>query len=386
MNKTTLNETINRIRQNSGMLIFEADINEVDWEKDFQDVSKKCINPNELTSYLNKVVTNSQQKPGDRDKLGLDKPYIHGKAIPFDEEGEIDVNEFIKKITAMPNDILSINAKMAKSSDGSSISVNIGIPALRGLVYDIDGNQFYIVNTCPGAGSCAMICYARRGSYVMFPNVFLNQTKILNLLLNYPDRFEKLLTRELESVALKNPDKEIQFRWNDAGDFFAKKYYEIAVRITKNLINEGYNIKSYAYTKMGDIVNMADPNFVINFSNDANKRETDKVKDVENAKQSVIVPKELFDDLLEKTTGKNPSYATNEKGKVIFKKPENVNILKERLALKYNVDVKTILTYDELLNTPVGSEKQYNVIIMPKGDGDRSAQRADVKMSFLCFH
>jgi len=56
MNKTTLNETINRIRQNSGMLIFEADINEVDWEKDFQDVSKKCINPNELTSYLNKVV------------------------------------------------------------------------------------------------------------------------------------------------------------------------------------------------------------------------------------------------------------------------------------------------------------------------------------------
>jgi len=28
---------------------------------------------------------------------------------------------------------------MAKSSDGSSISVNIGIPALRGLVYDIDG-------------------------------------------------------------------------------------------------------------------------------------------------------------------------------------------------------------------------------------------------------
>ena len=139
----------------------------------------------------------------------------------------------------------------------------------------------------------------------------------------------------MESVALKNPDKEIQFRWNDAGDFFAKKYYEIAVRITKNLINEGYNIKSYAYTKMGDIVNMADPNFVMNFSNDANKRETDKVKDVENVKQSVIVPKELFDDLLEKTTGKNPSYATNEKGKVIFKKPENVNILKERLALKY---------------------------------------------------
>ena len=39
MDKTTLNETINKIRQNSGMLIFEADINEVDWEKIF----KMCL-------------------------------------------------------------------------------------------------------------------------------------------------------------------------------------------------------------------------------------------------------------------------------------------------------------------------------------------------------
>jgi hypothetical protein len=231
-----------------------------------------------------------------------------------------------------------------------------------------------------------MICYARKGSYVMFPDVFLKQTKILNLLLNYPERFEKLLTRELESIALKNPDKEILFRWNDAGDFFTKKYYDIALRITNNLKSEGYNIKSYAYTKMGDVVNMSDPNFIVNFSNDANKRETDKVKDVEGSKQSVIVPKELFDDLLEKTPGKSSNYLTDEKGKVVFKKPENVNILKERLALKYNVDVKSILTYDELLSTPVGADKQYNVVIMPKGDGDRSAQRSDVKMSFLCFH
>jgi hypothetical protein len=387
MNKsTTLCETINRIKQNSGMLIFEADINEINWEKDFQDVSKKCINPNELTAYLNKVVTNSQQKPADRDKLALDRPYIHSKTIPFDEEGEINVDEFIKKITAMPNDILSINMKMEKSKTDDSFSVNIGIPALRGLVYDIENSAFYIVNTCPGAGTCAMICYARKGSYVMFPDVFLKQTKILNLLLNYPERFEKLLTRELESIALKNPDKQILFRWNDAGDFFTKKYYEIALRITNNLKSEGYNINSYAYTKMGDVVNMADPNFIVNFSNDANKKETSKVIDVEGSKQSVIVPKELFDDLLEKTPGKSSNYLTNEKGKVVFSKPENVNILKQRLASKYGVDVKSILTYDELLSTPVGAEKQYNVVIMPKGDGDRSAQRSDVKMSFLCFH
>ena len=150
MNKaTTLFETINRIKQNSGMLVFEADINEINWEKDFQDVSKKCINPSELAAYLNKVVTNSQQKPNKREKLALDKPYIHSKAIPFDEEGEIDVNEFIKKMTEMPNSIISEggNEKMKKTSDENSFSINMGIPALRGLVYDIENQQFFIVNT-----------------------------------------------------------------------------------------------------------------------------------------------------------------------------------------------------------------------------------------------
>lgn len=383
MSKTTLNETINRIKQNSGIMVFEADINEIDWEKDFKDVSKKCLSPVELTNYLNKVIDNSKKKSADKEKVGLDKPIIHNKAIPFDEEGELDVNEFIRKITAMPNEILSANDKMDKSNSDSTLNVNIGIPALRGLVYDIDEQKFYIVNTCPGAGSCAMVCYARRGSYIQYPGVFLKQTKVLNLLLNFPDRFEKILIRELESVLLKNPDKQVNFRWNDAGDFFAKKYYEIAVRITNTLLKDGYNIKSYAYTKMGDVVNLGDPNFVINFSNDANKRETDKIKDIENTKQSVIVPKELFDDLLMKEKG---SYMVDDRGKVIFKDANGVNVLKKRLADEYKVDVNTILTYDELLKTPVGEEKQYNVIIMPKGDGDVSAQRSDVKMSFLCFH
>jgi len=383
MSKTTLNETINRIKQNSGIMVFEADINEIDWEKDFKDVSKKCLNPSELANYLNKVIDNSQKKSADKEKIGLDKPIIHAKAIPFDEEGELDINEFISKITAMPNEILSVNKKMEKSNDDGTYNVNIGIPALRGLVYDIDEQKFYIVNTCPGAGSCAMVCYARRGSYIQYPGVFLKQTKVLNLLLNYPDRFEKILIRELETTLLKNPDKQVNFRWNDAGDFFATKYYEIAVRITNTLLKDGYNIKSYAYTKMGEIVNLGDPNFLINFSNDANKRETEKVKDIDNAKQAVIVPKELFDDLFMKEKG---SYAVDSKGKPVFKDEDGVNTLKTRLANEYKVDVKTILTYDELLRTPVGNEKQYNVVVMPKGDGDVGAQRSDVKMSFLCFH
>ena len=366
-------------------LLRENILMEIDWVQKYSDVSKQPMDLEKTKQYLAKVVGNCKLKPTDRETTPLDKPYIHAKKIQQDSDGEIDIESFIADITKMPNAILSVNSKMAKSSDETSLSVNIGIPALRGLVYDIDEQMFYIVNTCPGAGSCAMICYARRGSYVMFPDVFVKQTRILNLLLNYPERFEKLLLRELETFALKYPEKEIQMRWNDAGDFFTKSYYEIAVRITKSLKSEGYNVKSYGYTKMGDIVNLADNDVTINFSDDANKRQTGKVKDLASAKKSVIVGKDVFDDLLVKDA-KNRNYETNDKGKVIFKNGQTgINELKNRLAKLYNIDVNSILTYDELMNTPEG-DSMYNVIVMPKGDGDRGAQRNDVKTSFLLFH
>ena len=383
--KMNLLETLSRIRINFGLLN-EDNLNEIDWDNEFSDVYKKCINTAELKNHLNHVIDNREKKPSDRESLGLNKPYIHTKSIPFDEEGEIDVNAFIKKITTMPNDILSINSKMEKSKTDNTLSVNIGIPALRGLVYDIDNKEFYFVNTCPGAGECALICYARKGSYVMFPDVFVKQTRILNLLLNFPDRFEKLLKRELEIMALKNPDKEIQFRWNDAGDFFTKKYYQIAKKITKELKSEGYNIKSYAYTKMGDIVNMGDDDIMINFSTDANRKETNKVVDIENKKKEVTIPKELFGDLFVKTSDKNPKFLVGGDGKMIYKDKDSVNTLKKRIADKYNVNMDTILTYDELLAKPVGMPLQYNVMVAPKGEGDIGAQRRDVKYSFLMFH
>lgn len=361
-------------------------LNEIDWQGKFSDVSKKPMTRDEAKEYLTKVINNCKLKSSEKEVTPLDKPYIHSKRIPQSEEGEIDIDSFIANIVKMPKEILSVNAKMEKSSDDNSVSVNIGIPALRGLVYDIDEKLFYIVNTCPGAGSCALMCYARRGSYVMFPDVFVKQTRILNLLLNYPDRFEKLLLRELEGFALKNPDKEIQMRWNDAGDFFTASYYEIASNITKQLKLEGYNVKSYGYTKMGDVVNLNDPNITINFSDDANKRETGKVSDLKNVKKSVIVPKDIFDDLLVKDS-KNRNYRTNEKGKVMFIDGQNgINELKNRLSKKYDVDMNSIVTYDELLKIPKGGERKYNVIVMPKGEGDIGAQRNDVQYSFLLFH
>lgn len=360
-------------------------LNEIDWEKDFPDVSKKCIEPKQLTQYLNDVLSNRAAKPVDRKKFGADMPHVHGGAIKTDEEGDIDIAAFTKNITAMPNSILSGNIKMQKSATESSISVNIGIPALRGLVYDIQNKEFYFVNTCLGAGSCATICYAKKGSYIMFADVFVKQTRILNLLLNFPDRFQTILGHELEIVCIKNPDMEIALRWNDAGDFFSKRYFDIAVNITKELTAKGYSIKSYAYTKMGDIVNADRPdNFIVNFSDDANKRQTSKV-DVESAKRSVIVPRELFTDLLLKDST-NRNYLKDKNGRVQFAQHNGLAILKGRLAQKYGVDPKTIITYPQMLGIEPTKGKTYNVIVMPTGDGDLSAQRNDVQITFLLEH
>jgi hypothetical protein len=62
------------------------------------------------------------------------------------------------------------------------------------------------------------------------------------------------------------------------------------------------------------------------------------------------------------------------------------NELKNRLGKLYNVEPSTILTYDEMLSMPEGEPLSYNVIVNPKGDGDRGAQRNDIKTSFLLFH
>jgi len=354
-------------------------INEIDWEGEFSDVSKECIDAETLKTYFNKVLSNQKLDSTKRTKPLL---MIHNKAIPFDEKGEIDVDAFIKNITENPLQIISQNEKMEKSMGENSITFNVGIPALRGLVYDIDNKQFYIVNTCPGAGTCAKVCYARRGRYVLLPQVFVKQTRILNLLLNDSIKFEKILKRELEILAIKNSNKKIVFRWNDAGDFFAKKYFDIAIKITKELKEEGYGFESYAHTKIGKFLNLNDPNITLSFSTDANEPEKNKI-DLSTAKTSEIVPLSLFNDLFFK---ERAHFLTDNNGKLIPKNKNAIEILKQRISDKYNVDINTLLTYDEMLKTPISNESFWNVIVMPKGEGDISAQRKDIKRTFLLYH
>lgn len=370
-NKGRLFEMMNRV---GGM-----PLNEIDWESEFSDVSKECISVEALKEYFNKILKNHELSSEKRTKSQL---LIHNKVIPFDEKGEIDVESFIKDITQIPQQIYAQNSKMEKSVEDNTITFNIGIPALRGLVYDIENKQFYIINTCPGAGSCAKVCYARRGRYVFLPMIFTKQTRVLNFLLNYPNDFENVLKREIEILAIKNKGKKILFRWNDAGDFFSKRYYQIAINITKELKESGYDFDSYAHTKMGTIYNLNDPNITLNFSVDANEKERGRV-DLSQAKTSEIVSSDLFKDLFVRDKA---HFKVDEKGKLIPISSDSINTLKQRISNKFNVDINTLLTYDEMLKTPVGTDKGWNVIVMPKGEGDVAAQRKDIKRTFLLYH
>jgi hypothetical protein len=190
------------------------------------------------------------------------------------------------------------------------------------------------------------------------------------------------LKHEIEVLAIRNNNKKVIFRWNDAGDFFTKKYFEIAVNITKELKNEGYDFESYAHTKMGEVYNLNDPNITLSFSTDANEKERSKVN-ISKAKTSEIVPSALFGDLFVRDRA---HFTVDEKGKLIPKNNDSINILKQRISDKYNVHINTLLTYDEMLKTPIGDEKKLNVIVMPKGEGDISAQRKDVARTFLLYH
>lgn len=375
MNRFGKNRLLEMMERVSGM-----PVNEIDWEGDFKDVSKTCLNPNELKDYLNKILDNYALPSNKRKKSDL---LIHNKAIPFDDKGAVDVDAFIADISKIPQEIISSNGKMEKSSSSESITYNIGVPALRGIVYDQERKEFYIVNTCPGAGSCAVVCYARRGNYVILPDVFRKQTRVLNLLLNDPELFQKLLYNELERVCLSNKGTMVFFRWDDAGDFFTKKYFDIALKITKRLKASGYTFNSYAYTKMGDIYNVNDPDFLLTFSTDGNAKERDKV-DLNNAKTAEIVPKEIFSDLFQK---KGIHFDVDANKKLIPIDSNSFDILKQRISARYGIDVNSLITYDEMLKIPEGNgDNMLNVITMAKGDGDISAQRRDVKKSYLLIH
>lgn len=346
----------------------------------------------DLKDYLTRI------KTGQKTKQDRFKPIIHAsniKAITKDDgTTEWDLNDLAKQIMEPPVSILGANAKMAKSKKEGAITYDLTLPALNGIVVDEEDTQkegkpvFVEVTTCPGAGECKTYCYARKGGYVMFPAPSLSAARALNFLLNHPDEYMNMFDGEVK-LALKKATAagiKLLVRIHDAGDFFSKEYYDLAMNVARN----NPDARFYFYTKIGDIVTdeHSPSNVVKQFSPGAQRKEVKKVELVRGAgkhvKDAVTLQKDDFRGLF-KTDAKG-KYIKDKEGRTVVASDEAWDNFKNKLAQKYNIDKDSIITYDQMVKIPEGPKPKWNVIVFPAGHGDLGAPRLDVQNQFLMFH
>ena len=68
-----------------------------------------------------------------------------------------------------------------------------------------------------------------------------------------------------------------------------------------------------------------------------------------------------------------------------FKDHTALEEFKRRMAHKYALQIDTIITYDEMMEKPVGEHAHWNVLVW-SGHGDDSANRRDVLGTYLLIH
>ena len=296
------------------------------------------------------------------------------KSNIVDENGKLlDNNKLKKLITTRPSKILGQNKKIEKSGGSEQVFYDLTLPSYMGLFVDESTGEFKIIKTCPAAGECAKYCYAAKGGYVIFPDSGLKSARTVNFLMNDPDGFREQILSELEheeTIANKK-NNSVVLRWHDSGDFLSEKYIQLAFDIAKLTPD----ILHYTYTKQVPLVRKLEEqkpdNFVFNFSfGGIYDVDIDPLVD----KHARVVPANQFKDLPSKVI----------KGKLVF--PEaSIKVLKQRVGKEFDVSPKTVLTYDELLNTPLSKNKKWNVLVW-KGHGDDAATRKDVLGTYLLFH
>lgn len=93
--------------------------------------------------------------------------------------------------------------------------------------------------TCPFAGSCLSLCYAKKGMY-RFGNVERALSKRYEA--SKQENFVSLITSELAKV---KKDKQVYVRIHDSGDFYSPAYFAKWLEIAR--LNP--NVRFYAYTK-----------------------------------------------------------------------------------------------------------------------------------------
>ena len=129
------------------------------------------------------------------------------------------------------------------------------IPALNARLSD--GSNFV---TCPNAGICAKLCYARSGTY-QFSNVKAAHLRNLEATLNDLSGWRDEMIEELKAKRFRG-GKSV--RIHDAGDFYSWPYLEAWCDIAA----ETPDVLFYAYTKEVALVKATrlPENFVILFS------------------------------------------------------------------------------------------------------------------------
>jgi len=317
-------------------------------------------------------------------------PYIHRDSVIkyYNKEGKrYDIDQIKTALGNRPKKLLKQNEKMEHSNGELEQFYNIGFAALVGIALDEGTNELIVVNTCPGAGSCKIECFAMKGGKVQFEGPWLSDGRILTFLLNDPDGFFNQLSNEItkeEKLAQKG-GYNLTIRWHDAGDFFSPEYMDLAFKLASN----HPDVKFYAYTKIAAAALGQKPsNFIVNWSEGASTSQEKQVKaqdpQLDVTKNSRIVPSKLFYDLLKKDeSGKLDKTAD---GAWQPKDLAALEELKDRLANQYNLKRDSIIDYNEMMTTPQKNNiKKWNVIIAP-GEGDISANRQDVLSTLLLKH
>jgi hypothetical protein len=353
------------------------------------------FSPDKLVEYINRVLQRREAGPKglkDDKKKSIDyvkHPHLHASildrvTIKTADGFSVNLQEFKNIVTQRPDNILRQNDKMKKSRTVDKEYFNTTLPALRGLVVDEDTGEFKIVNTCPSAGKCLLGCYAKSGSYTLFPETTISQNKILNFLFNdssgYADQLEKEINQKVKWFKKRN--KEVQIRWNDSGDLLSPKYFDIVMKI----INNTPEAEHYLYTKEVAMVKAypnPPKNIIFNFSFGA-KADQESLIDLQKDKYSRIV------DTRKENKINQPLLNAIISFKYIEKKGKdwvynNLEATKQAVASTYNLDPKKILSVDEINKTPKGKDGEYHVIVLP-GESDVSAARRDVRGTFLMIH
>lgn len=368
--------------------------------QEFQDYMKRIVGSPDLDKAGNVKVDKKGNEKYTTGKTKSDRfklPYIHRSSVVeyLGPDGRTYDEDKIKQtLSIRPKALLKQNEKMKHSNGEFEQFFNIGFAALTGIALDQTTNNLIVVNTCPGAGSCKVDCFAMKGGKIQFKNAWQSDGRILTYLLNDPDGFFNQLSNEIsvESQAAAKGDKkfpngwQVTVRWHDAGDFFSPEYLDMALKMAA----KHPDVRFYAYTKMAGAALAQKPdNFIINWSEGANTTQEKQVKaqdpKLDTTKNSRIVPEKLFYDLLAKDEKGNLKKTAD--GAWQPASPQALADMKQRIAKEYGISASSILSYTEYMakRNAIPAGMKYNVIVAP-GEGDVSANDPGVLSTLLLRH